>query len=64
MLDHEEKGYLLPTWAQKITCQRFDWMLLMTTGAFGRNIGIFQAQVSTDNHPLSIYAEAEKPLKC
>ena len=24
---YEEEGYLLPTWARKITCQRFDWML-------------------------------------
>ena len=35
---HEEEGYLLPTWAHKITCQCFDWMIqsssftLMTTG--------------------------------
>ena len=27
-----EKGYLLPTWAQKITCQCFDWMLQSSSG--------------------------------
>ena len=24
---NEEEGYLLPTWARKITCQCFDWVL-------------------------------------
>ena len=24
---NEEDGYLLPTWAQKITCRHFNWML-------------------------------------
>ena len=26
-LTHKWVGYLIPTWAWKITCQRFDWML-------------------------------------
>jgi len=28
----EEKGYLLPTLARKITCRRFDWMLQSSSG--------------------------------
>ena len=35
-LANEEEGYLLPTMARKITCQRF---ALMTTGAFSWNVG-------------------------
>ena len=27
---HEEKGYLLPIWAWKITCRHFDWMLQLS----------------------------------
>ena len=26
------EGYLLPTWVRKITCQRFDWMLQLSSG--------------------------------
>jgi len=29
---NREKGYLLPTWAQKITCRRFNWMLQSSSG--------------------------------
>ena len=46
LLHKWREGYLLPTWARKITCQRFDWMLQspsgwkeMTTGAFSQNVG-------------------------
>jgi len=28
----ERKVILLPTWARKITCQRFDWMLQLSSG--------------------------------
>ena len=42
----QQRGYLLPTWAQKITCQHFNWMLcavvvmvLMTTAAFNWKVG-------------------------
>ena len=29
---HKWRGYLLPTWARKITCQCFDWMLQSSSG--------------------------------
>ena len=29
---NREKGYLLPTWAQKITCRHFNWMLQSSSG--------------------------------
>ena len=29
---HREKGYLLPTWVQKITCWCFDWILQLSSG--------------------------------
>jgi len=29
---YREKGYLLPTWARKITCQRFNWMVQSSSG--------------------------------
>ena len=49
--------YLLPTWAQKITCRRFDWMLesssgwKMMTGAFSQNVGklFSELKLVTDN---------------
>ena len=31
-LDKWREGYLLPTWAQKITCWHFDWMLQSSSG--------------------------------
>ena len=70
------RGYLLPTWARKITCWRFDWMLqsssvlgfdlgvektivLMTTGAFSRNVGkLFSKLELVPDNLLFISAEA------
>ena len=32
LLHKWREGYLLPTWALKITCQRFNWMLELSSG--------------------------------
>ena len=55
------EGYLLPTWAQKIICRRFDWMFQSSSGQsrLERNVGklFSELKLVTDNL-LFIYAEA------
>ena len=53
---NEEEGYLLPTWARKITWRCFDWMIQLSSGqkysgAFSRNIGklFSELKLVTDN---------------
>ena len=40
---NEEEGYLLPTWARKITCQRFDWMEYKILWESGVLIGLMSS---------------------
>ena len=49
LLQNREKDYLLPTWVQKITCQRFDWMLWMKVGKF-----FSELKLVTDNLSLHL----------
>ena len=50
--ENEKKGYLLPIWAWKITCWRFDQMLQLSSG---RNISKLFSELKLVTDNLSLY---------
>ena len=59
------EAYLVPTWAWKITCRRFNWMLLLSsgrkwmTGAFSWNVDMLFSELKlVPDNLFFIYAEA------
>ena len=52
---NEEEGYLLPTWAWKITWRHFDWMLQLSSGQKWRSVnklGLFRIETADLTQPI------------